>query len=248
MKLAALYSVWDSEEILPYSIESIIDHVQLVLICVQNTSNYGERNDNNEKVMLDMCDQYPENVFVYHYSPNIMHGGMWNETQKRNILLEKAKILQATHFLHIDCDEIYEDFGKAKKQFIDSGANGSVCEMYTYFKNPTLRFENVDNYYVPFIHELNHDTCVGIQNNYPFYADPTRRVNCDNIYLIEEKMHHFSYVRINIERKIRNSSAKANIEKSKYMEYYNSDLKSGDFIEGFDQKLIEVENLFDINL
>lgn len=248
MKLAALYSVWDSEELLPYSIESIIDHVQIVLICVQNTSNYGERNNDNEEVIMDICDIYPENVFVYHYTPDVTRGGMWNETAKRNLLLEKTKQFNCTHFLHIDCDELYEDFARAKKQFIDSGAEGSVCEMYTYFKKPTLRFENVDNYYVPFIHELRPDTCVGIQNAYAFYADPTRRVNCDSVILIDEKMHHFSYVRVDIERKMRNSSAKANIEKSRYIEYYNSDLKAGDFIEGFDQKLIEVENLFDIKI
>ena len=248
MKLAALYSVWDSEELLPYSIESIIDHVQLVLICVQKVSNFGERNEDNEEVILDICDMYSENVFVYHYTPDVNRSGMWNETEKRNMLLEKAKALGASHFLHMDCDEVYEDFGKAKQQFIDSGCEGSVCEMYTYFKSPTLRFENVDNYYVPFIHELNENTNVGIHNQYPFYVDPTRRVNCSDVALVGEKMHHFSYVRVDIERKMRNSSARANIEKSRYLEYYHSDLKHGAFIEGFDQKLIEVENIFDIKI
>ena len=248
MKLAALYNVWDSEELLPHSIESIIDHVQMVLICVQKISNYGEPNEDNEEIILDICDMYPENVFVYHYTPIISNGAMWNETQKRNLLLEKAKKFQCTHFLHMDCDEMYEDFGKAKQEYIDSGSEGSVCEMFTYFKHPTLRFENVDNYYVPFIHELFDNTSVGMHPEYPFYADPTRRVNCTDVTLISEKMHHFSYVRVDIERKIRNSSAKANIERSRYLEYYNSDLKEGDFIEGFDQKLIEVENLFNITI
>ncbi|MFW8746205.1 hypothetical protein, partial [Mesorhizobium japonicum] len=83
-----------------------------------------------------------------------------------------------------DCDEYYENFGEAKQKFIDSGAKGSVCKILTYFKKPTLRLENEDNYYVPFIHELNENTTVG-NYGYPFYADPTRKINESNVVLLD---------------------------------------------------------------
>jgi hypothetical protein len=250
MRLAAIYNVWDSEELLTYSIGSIKDHVDIFIFVFQTKSNYGEEYDPTDGIMLALKNNnipYADYV-LQKYDPIINLGGTANETEKRNIGIAIAHEYGCTHFLHMDCDEMYQDFGNAKQEYIDSGTDGSVCEMYTYFKKPTLIFENVDNYFVPFIHKLHPHTISGIQNEYPFYADPTRRINCSSISLIQEKMHHFSYVRKDIERKMRNSSAKINIEKSRYLEYYNSDLKAGDFIEGFDQKLIEVENLFNIQV
>ena len=108
--------------------------------------------------------------------------------------------------------------------------------------------ENEDNYYVPFIHELNENTTVG-NYGYPFYADPTRKINESNVVLLDVYMHHFSWIRKDIERKARNSSAKANIEKSDLLkDYYSDETKTGYFLKDYNQKLVEVENLFGINI
>jgi hypothetical protein len=62
-------------------------------------------------------------------------------------------------------------------------------------------------------------------------------------------MHHFSYVRKNIERKINNSSARANILKSKLLEDYNNpEVGPGFYVQDFKQRLIEVPNYFNINI
>ena len=56
MKLAAIYNVFDAEELLPYSIKSIRDVVDKVIVVYQKTSNMGEKhpNENFEDFILSL--------------------------------------------------------------------------------------------------------------------------------------------------------------------------------------------------
>lgn len=241
MKLAAIYNVWDGVELLRGSIDRMKDQVDIFIIVFQNVSNFGEH-----YAPLSDVDLEGINYVLKLYTPDPSLGGGINETNKRNIGINAARNLGCTHFLNVDCDEYYENFDRAVQQYVESGSEGSVCRILTYFKYPTLRFEDFDNYFVPFIHKLGPETFAG-QCKYPYYVDPTRRINTKSVSLIEEPMHHFSYVRKNIERKCRNSSAKMNIEKSKLMvNYHNPEVGPGFFVEDFGQKLIDVPNLFNI--
>jgi hypothetical protein len=83
------------------------------------------------------------------------------------------------------------------------------------------------------------------QKEYPFYVDPTRRINCDDVILLDIAMHHFSYVRKDIELKIRNSSARKNILKSQLLkDYQNPEIKAGFYVKDFGQKLIDTPDIF----
>lgn len=240
LKLAAIYNVWDGDELLKGSIGCIKDHVDLVIIVWQEVSNFGEQ---YSPILTIQEATAGINVILEKYIPT-GQGGFNNETQKRNIGLRIAKEAGCTHFLFLDCDEYYKDFAAAKSQYISSGAQGSVCHLFTYFKNPALRFEKEDNYFVPFIHQLTGNTIAG-RGKYPYYVDPTRKVNCSDVALIQERMHHFSYVRLDIERKCRNSSARANIEKSRLLrDYYDPAVGPGFYVEDFKQRLVEVSNQF----
>lgn len=230
------------------SINCLREHVDFVLVVAQTVSNYGEKYDGgyNLAKSLRTVDH------IIEYEPKISWGGMANETTKRNIGIEYAKKHGFTHFLSIDNDEYFEDFGKAKKEFFDSGAKGSIANMFTYFKEPTLRFKNYDSYYVPLIFELRKDTYVGNNrltlNGTTVICDPTRKPNQKEVVLIKEPMLHFSYVRKNIELKLRNSSAVKNIQKSNIREDYNN-AKAGYFVKDFfNQVLIEVPNKFNIQI
>lgn len=246
MKLAAIYNIWDGEELFSGSVECIKDHVDLIIVVWQDVSNFGERHSPaktialtaiNNKLLLD----------AHHYNP-VLGSGFGNEATKRNIGLNVARELGCTHFLFMDCDEYYADFSKAKQQYVESGAEGSVCKMFTYFKKPTLRLEKEDNYFVPFIHRLQSYTQAAT-GDYPFYVDPTRKVHCIGpVVEIQERMHHFSYVRCDIERKCRNSSAKENIAKSQLLnDYFSPSFGVGYVLKDFqNQALIEVPNLFNI--
>ena len=256
-KLSVLYNVWiDSVELLKGSIECIKDHVDVIIIIYQRKSNWGEEGDPLPSIYKSIKVVPRRKVILYEYIPDNKSASI-HEREKRNEGLRIAKENKCTHFLHMDCDEYYEDFGSAKEEYFKSGAIGSVCQMWTYFKKPTLRFENHEGYFVPFIHELYHDTVAG-NNHYPYYVDPTRRVGYEtrviplaeyNIALLQAKMHHFSWVRKDINIKVRNSTARNNIAKGTAVEDYNNpELGTGFYVRDFQMKLIEVENIFGIDI
>lgn len=247
MRLVAIYNAWDGIELLSGSIRSIIDHVDGVIIVYQSVSNFGEVYDPLPEINAAIAG-INKPISLFQYKPLPSMGGTLNEREKRNLGLKIAIQKEYTHFLHMDCDEYYLDFGKAKREFIESGAEGSVCPLYTYFKKPTLRFENPDGYFVPFIHRLRKDSFAG-RKPYPFYVDPTRRINETNVIKLSEYMHHYSWVRKDIERKARNSSAKSNLEAGTMLkDYFNENVGPGYYVKDYDQKLVEVENYFSINL
>lgn len=243
IKLAAIYNAWDGIELLRGSMLCLKDHVDLFIIVWQDISNFGEKYN----PIPDMDLSGFQNVILQKYEPTV-GAGMFNEKKKRNIGLDIARANGCTHFIHIDCDEYYEDFGAAKNLYMRAGKRGSVCKLYTYFKLPTLRFETPDGYFVPFIHELRPETQAGVRH-YPFYVDPTRRINETEVIELPVFMHHFSWVRKDIERKCRNSSAKENIERGTMLkDYYSTEVGPWFYVRDHDKKLVGVPNLFGIDL
>jgi hypothetical protein len=246
LKLAAIYNVWDGDELMDGSIQCLDKHVDHIIIVYQNVSNYGEVYYPHLAVdPMEWFGGVGEKHTIIEYTPNRKLTAGVNETRKRNLGLNKARELGCTHFLHLDCDEYYQDFGNAKALFFESGAKGSVCPLHTYFKKPTLRLDYPENYFVPFIHELRPDTIAGARK-YPYWVDPTRRINETKVIELPVYMHHYSYVRKDIGRKIRNSTARKTIEKKHFVDYQR-DLKAGDYLPCFERKLIEVPDYFNIN-
>jgi hypothetical protein len=245
-KLAAIYNVFDGVELLKGSMNTLKDHVDVFVLVVQDVSNYGETFDGFKD--LDLSEF---NTVVIHYNPDVRRPGHKNEAAKRNLGIQEARNLDCSHFIQMDCDEYFQDFGAAKQAYLDAGFPGSVCPILTYFKRPEFRLKKFDNYYVPFIHQLHSDTITGA-SSYPYYVDPTRRINQLEVVLMDHPMHHFSWIRKDIAMKVRNSSAKHNIEKSKLLEdYWSKDLEvnpEGFFLKDFDQKVTVVENIFGIDL
>lgn len=230
-KIAAIYNIWDSEEFLIRSMRTL--RVDLFIVVWQEISNYGEHY--NPVANIDLSEFSP---VLIKYEPDLSKPPGWNERRKRNIGIQEAIKARCTHFLHCDADELHPDFEAAKEAYLLSGKDGSCMPMLTYFGNENLRFENPDNYFVPFIHRLNPGTVAGA-SPYPFYVDPTRRINTDSVVLLEQFMHHYSWVRNDIERKIRNSTARNNIERSSLLaDYRNS--APGFFVPGFGQRLVMV--------
>ncbi|HYG49274.1 MAG TPA: hypothetical protein VD905_00150, partial [Flavobacteriales bacterium] len=157
MKLAAIYNVWDGEEFLRRSMDSVAPGVDLFIIVYQDVSNFNEHYDPLPNINLK---DFTKPVMLVKYTPTTW-GGFNNEIAKRNLGIDKAYCEGCTHFLHMDTDEFYKDFVRAKELYIQSGADGSVCSLYTYFRWPTLRFETPDGYFVPFIHKLTAGTHAG---------------------------------------------------------------------------------------
>jgi hypothetical protein len=247
LKLAAIYNVFDGEELLEGSIKQIYDHVDLIIIVWQDVSNFGE----SYTPIFSEFIKASHKVIFKKYIPDSKNG-FRNEINKRQIGINLAKEYECTHFISMDCDEYYdtEEFGNAKLYFTYSGFGGSVCKMWTYFKSPTYKLETPEGYYVPFIHELKSNTKTGVKT-YPFYCDPTRRINESKVYDTGIMMHHFSWVRKDIGRKVRNSSAKSSFEKGTLLnDYYCTNLYSnpeGYYLKDFDKKITLVKNRFNIS-
>lgn len=242
-RTAAIYNVFDAEELLIGSMRSIKSGIDLFIVIYQDVSNFGELYNPLANLPVEEMDK-EFNITWIKFEPLIE--GMKDETRKRNMGINVARNFGCTHFILMDCDEYYlpGDFEKGKKIFLESEYHGSVVSLYTYFKSAELRQENIDSYFVPFIHRLDEHTVTG-SAVYPFYVDPTRRINTQSVMTLPIDMHHYSWVRKDIHRKARNSSARKNIEKSSLMSDWETAVE-GSVVNG-GNKLIKVKDYFGID-
>lgn len=241
MKISAIYNTFDGDELLPYSIKQIREHVDEVIVVYQNQSNYGEIY--HPEIPSQLCDH------VIHFTPDLKKSGTENETRKRNIGIAKAKELGCTHFILMDNDELYEsgEFKYYRDLIYYNDCDSSACRLYTYYKYPTIQITPLEDYFVPFICKLKEDARVGHFNSYPVKADPTRQSNHhSNFYKINiPLMHHYSWVRTDIERKIRNSSARnAFKNKEQIIKDFNDFESTGKLALYNGHSWIEVDNKF----
>lgn len=231
MRLVAIYNVWDDWDLLECSIKNILPLVDGVIVVYSENSNYGEGQNIGLLSSLDFYDNLKDNiksdkVDYYQFEPKAELPPMQNETAKRNHGLHLARLLNFTHFITMDADEFYhpEDISCGTKMFHDNpNLKGIVVSSQVYFKSPTLTI-GLDTTRVPFIHKITPDLQHCFNRKYPFAweglrdirIDPTRSLNInDGVEFVPEiVMHHYSWIRSDYEKKIRNSTARANIEKS----------------------------------
>lgn len=213
MKLAVIYNVFDAEELLPHSIESIKNVADTIIIMYQTTSNVG--NKHPDENFLNFLYSMNVDVFV-KYDPQITdhpHSAEKNERYKRALGCKKAIEYGCTHYLLMDCDEFYEEkqFISAKKAIQEFDYDSSACMMNTYYKKPTYKLVPNEQYYVPFICKLQKGkTRFANFPNYPVVADPSRKSSpFDNFKKFKREeliMHHYTAVRKNILTKLKNHS------------------------------------------
>ena len=250
MKLIALYSVFDGEELLEGSIAQVRPHVDYVLCCIQTVSYSGETYHGAKPVVEDLkarrlVDQ------IAHYQPVPGVSGQRNEVRKRFGAIQLAYKAGFTHFFHIDCDEYIacDEFAAAKRLVEESGADGSVVCSKTYFKHPDWELEGIDEAFFPFIHAIRQETaCCG--SDYPFWSDPTRTVNARDVILIPQNVatqHHFSWVRRDVRSKVRNHSLSPTFDGTRILEDYEN-AEVGSFIPLCRRRIVQGRNLFNIQL
>ena len=186
--IAAIYNVYDGEEWLERSINRIRGHVDIVIAISSFRSNWGEEYFGGVRE----CDRLKElGLIDIHECINPIGKDPYKkELYKRNYGLLLAKDRKYSHFILMDCDELYnsDQFKYAKDYVVSKDFDASVCEIRTYFKYEYLMYENLENYHVPFIHKLHNRTKLGAQTiigkglrgsrrQYPYYVDRTRSTN-----------------------------------------------------------------------
>lgn len=242
-RLCAIFICWDDWEILKYSIDSIAPKVDGIIVIGSTESTSGE--------FSPIPREFYENPYfdLFIKNPDLKKLRRENEIEKRNFGLEKARELGYSHFIMLDADEFYPDFTEEKKRFDDPDLEGLVCDSILYFRSPTLCFDDITR--VPFIHRLanarfvkNYEYPFSISKDYHPCIDPTRTLNLKNIQKSEIKMHHFSYIRSDIRKKIRNSAGQRvnTFQHLLIHDYRNA--KEGYKCEFFQKTLRKVDNIF----
>lgn len=255
MKLAALYNSWDDFDLLKLSIDNIRPLVDVVIVIFSTTSNYGEHKQGPDGSDYDDWSVSNVPIFFRQLEPNFKKSPRDNETAKRNNGLFWAREFKCTHFIMLDSDEFYErdKFLLAKYRFhVEPNLKGLVCNCQTYFKSPKLTI-GLDTTLVPFIHELTPTIRHEFNKNYPFAwegkairIDPTRSLNITKgVERTDLIMHHYSWVRKDYQKKIRNSTARTNLERSCILKdlVYS---KEGYFVEYYQKPLVRATVDFNI--
>lgn len=242
----AIYNAWD-HELLRQSVDNILKAVDKVIIVYSNTSNKGEK-------LTFPVERFADCALIQH-EPDLSLIPHKNEQNKRNTGLSFAQEIGANYFIMMDGDEFYqpEDVRFWYEYLRHSSYSGLVCRSHVYFGKPTLTIGE-DTTYVPFIHKVVPGLKFIFTQDYPFTKhegklriDPTRRLNLkDNVKLIGCIMHHYSYVRKDIDQKINNSSAES---LKKVADVIKNDLKNaekGYFCQYYGKELMEAPNLFNL--
>ena len=155
-----------------------------------------------------------------------------------------------------DVDEFYDpdEFEREKERIYRNDLNGLVCGLRCYIKKPTLWVN--DHTLVPFIQKVTPGLQFGSFKKYPFaydrngdaHIDPTRRTNqTKRIEWSDITMHHFSWVRQSIDRKINNSSARNNLLKSTIKQDL-AKAAPGVYCDFYRDTIKECENKFGIHI
>lgn len=215
MKLGCSYNLFDGEELLRDSVLSVRKSVDYIGVVYQTISNHGNECSPG---LLDLLFEMREERLIddlIHYDPNLSQGPHYNELAKRNIGLQKSREHDCTHHISMDADEFYDhdEFEKLKVLTEELGLDSSACSLFTYYKNNYTVLDPIEKYYVSLIFRIRDGVDYNIAS-FPELVDPTRRQEPGTFKLFSQDhimMHHFSYVRNDIKKKLINSSARQNI-------------------------------------
>lgn len=220
--------VFDDVFHLKNMISEIRDFVDEVVICLQNESYYGipieqEIVDYSHTLVEDhLVDHIIWFVPTEHHEETGAHAPRLVETDKRNFILDFLENeCNCSHSMVVDSDEFYcaGDFMDAKRS-IDENQNIhlSYCEYVNYYRDYRHVMVWPFHAYVPFITESKYRFNF-FNGTFDKPSDPTRR------YEIKEKgiqyaifnfttikMHHLSWIRKDIRKKIDNWSSKKYFE------------------------------------
>jgi hypothetical protein len=220
MKIGVAYNIWDGDEHLPESLFWVKQFADYIVGVYSNQSNSGEQYAPTIPEGFDKLIEYIPNDGITRHQ---------NELAKRNLGYEACINEGCTLFMTIDCDEIYDPYQlmQVAIRMNRDGYDASACQMQTYYGDTFHQYAEPETYYVPLLYKVNASLRFREYVQFPVLADPTRKLPSKKVLVLnrdECEMHHYSYVRKDIARKLRNSSAYPNIMKTieKSIEYYRA--------------------------
>ncbi|MDR1691649.1 MAG: hypothetical protein LBR35_02310 [Rickettsiales bacterium] len=251
MKIGVGYSVWDGEELLEASIKSIRNHVHYICVVWQEESWKGQKCNKGLKEFLEVLkkEKLIDEIIFYPHK-GIAYNPTKKEREKRNIGLRYALKNKCNYFMTMDTDEFYyaDEFEKAKQTILKKGASHTACPLYNYWKSPQYRERDFSLLSVPFIYKINENSKFKKMEKFPAHADATRHIplktNDHFFFLTDIAMHHMSYIRNDLEKKLKNASTGSDGRNKILIEKYkNINEKT---LEKYE--LIKVKNIFGIEV
>lgn len=253
MKTVLLYTVWtgDDMEMLERSIKQHLPHVDYIQIWYQCTSNKAEESSFLKyKRFFNEKFDFTDRVESCHWEPDLKLNTKQNERNKHDMMIQYAKKQGFTHFILCACDHFYnpEQFEFAKNYHLEHPEiDVSFTKMHTYYKHENWYLDPIENYSMPFIHKMYEATKIVNTPIYPVRVDPSVKVNtCYQFYEFntdEIILHHYSMVRKDIEKKLRNAAASirwSELQILQFIHEYNN-AKPGDSISYFQgRKIVEI--------
>lgn len=217
-KFGVSYNVFDGVELLEDSINQIRNVVDHISIIFQTTSYYDEKLTEKEiNIVKSLKNRGLVNDLVFFRldKSTSIHQ---NQINKRNQGKRLAQAKGCTHYMTLDCDEFYvtEEFNKLIELHKTNPEIVTYLPLVAYYKD-TKYLINSSKYmdgdlYVSGFFPVKYDLVM----NFPcgVKVDPTRKVGIKQNNLINIldksfiKMHHLSYVRKDIFKKIYNAASK----------------------------------------
>jgi hypothetical protein len=199
----------------------------------------------------------------------------FNETSKREIGRKDCLKNGCTHFLSMDTDEYYfeDEVRASKKLILQNKWEFTACRMRVYGKYPTIEYVQDDINAVPYICVCTKDKELRLATPYPLNGidgikftcalDPTRRIDGvdysqNKFYLFDRdqvEMHHMTFLRKDISKKLTNVSNKANYgDISNFLKEWDSwtpeegIIHPHPYIKKMFQNIKIVPNFFDIDI
>ena len=216
----------------------IREYVDEIVVCLQKVSYHNkpiEQEDVDEVMSLvkvglvDKVIWFEADLSYLNNKDKIPHKEYRDiprriETNKRNYILDVLEADGCSHSMVIDSDEFYDwaDFARATRLINDrDDIHVTYAQYINYYKDYRHYMLYPFQCFVPFIAEAKYRfefRC----NQFVKSIDPTRvyKLNNDEMYHIISwnvvKMHHFSWIRKDIRKKLDNWSSQDYFEKKKY--------------------------------
>lgn len=273
MKLCAIYNVWDDGDMLRHSIKNMGNIVDGIIVIYSRLSNFGEKETTRHHYLFyagalsykhepDMnLDARSNETAKRNYGLGLARRFGYTHF----IMMDADEFYDPEEFNRdkqrlIDKPEIMGLVGRVKCYFkqptLTIGYDVTLVPMIHKI-TPELRFEFNRNY--PFAWTAINGFPATMEKK--IRIDPTRSMNINlnpcreddtdrildrsGVAWTETTMHHMSWIRSDIKKKIRNSTARENIEKSTIVQDY-VDAKAGGYCQFYRAKLEACENLFNI--
>lgn len=177
-KLGLGIIAFEGTELIAQIVTEIRDLVDYVVVGFQEYSYTGDKCDPNDEKELQCLkeDGIIDDIIYIETNPNDFP--RIQETQKRNILLQRMKEQGCTHELITDSDEFYshDSFARAKQRIYDENLEITYCRYVNYFHDYThyLIYPFEEGLYVPFIAKIDYHFAWQC-SDFPYPSDPTRR-------------------------------------------------------------------------